>query len=157
MYDSTDLVSYQLLFQYTIAKPFLVMKRLVIYNELSGYHFVSPNVYFNELYRFGGNKTLRGFNEQSLFASSISIYTMEFRYLLTENSFIRVFGNTAWYMDKSDRQGRISSDTPYGFGGGLNLDTGNGIFNISVALGKSKYNPIDFKNAKVHFGLINYF
>ena len=114
-------------------------------------------MYFNELYRLGGNKTLKGFNEQSLFASSVSIITMEVRYLLSENSFLKVFGNAAYYMDASERQGKINSDIPYGFGGGLNLDTGNGIFNISVALGKSKYNPIDFKNAKVHFGLINYF
>ena len=60
-------------------------------------------------------------------------------------------------MDKSSRPNKIESDLPYGFGGGINLETGAGIFNISVALGKSKYNPIDFKNTKVHFGLINYF
>lgn len=157
VYDSTKLVSYQMLFQYNLAKPFLLAKKLVLFNELVGYHFISPTVYFNELYRLGGNKTLKGFNEQSLFASSVSIINMEVRYLLSENSFLKVFGNAAYYMDASERQGKISSDIPYGFGGGLNLDTGNGIFNISVALGKSKYNPIDFKNAKVHFGLINYF
>ena len=157
VYDSTKLTSYQLLFQYTLAKPFLLSKNLVLYNELVGYHFISPSVYFNELYRFGGNKTLKGFNEQSLFASSVSIITAEVRYLLSENSFLKVFGNAAYYSDQSERPGKINSDIPYGFGGGLNLDTGKGIFNISVALGKSKYNPIDFKNTKVHFGLINYF
>ena len=157
VYDSTQLTSYQLLFQYTLAKPFLLSKNLVIYNELVGYHFVSPSVYFNELYRFGGNKTLKGFNEQSLFASSVSIITAELRYLLSENSFLKLFGNAAYYNDQSERFGKINSDIPFGFGGGLNLDTGKGIFNISVALGKSKYNPIDFKNTKVHFGLINYF
>lgn len=157
VYDSTNLVSYQFLFQYNLAKPILLTKKIVLYNELNGYHFISPTVYFNELYRFGGNKSLKGFNEQSLFASSASIITTEIRYLLSENSFLRIFGNAAYYMDKSERQGKINSDIPYGFGGGLNLDTGNGVFNISVALGKSKYNPIDFKNTKVHFGVINYF
>lgn len=157
IYDSTNLISYQFLFQYNLAKPFLLTKKLVLYNELNGYHFISPTVYFNELYRFGGNKSLKGFNEQSLFASSVSIITAELRYLLSENSFLRIFGNAAYYMDNSERQGKINSDIPYGFGGGLNLDTGNGIFNISVALGKAKYNPFDFKNTKVHFGVINYF
>lgn len=157
VYDSTNLVSYQFLFQYNLAKPILLTKKIVLYNELNGYHFISPTVYFNELYRFGGNKSLKGFNEQSLFASSVSIITTEIRYLLSENSFLRIFGNAAYYMDKSERPGKINSDIPYGFGGGLNLDTGNGVFNISVALGKSKYNPVDFKNTKVHFGVINYF
>ena len=157
MYDSTKLVSYQLLFQYSLAKVYLLSKRFVLFNELNGHHFISPTVYFNELYRFGGNSTFKGFNEQSLFASSISIFNMEVRYLLSEYSFLKVFGNAAYYMDKSDRPNKITEDLPYGFGSGITLDTGSGIFNISVALGKSKYNPIDFRNAKVHFGLINYF
>ncbi len=157
VYDSTQLVSYQLLFQYNVANAFSLSKRIVLFNELNGYHFITPTVYFNELYRFGGNSTFKGFNEQSLFANSLTIFNMEVRYLLSEYSFLKVFGNAAYYMDKSSRPNKIESDLPYGFGGGINLETGAGIFNISVALGKSKYNPIDFKNTKVHFGLINYF
>jgi len=157
VYDSMKLKSNQFMVQFAFAKPFQVLKRLVIFNELRGNYFFSPTIYFNELYRFGGNNTFRGFNEQALFASSLSIINLEVRYLLSENSFLRLFGNIASYADKSVRTNRISSDMPYGFGGGINLETGGGIFNISVALGKSKFNPIDFKNAKVHFGLINYF
>ena len=157
VYDSVDMESYQLLFQYSLAKAWLVSKSIVFFNEVKGFHFISPKVYFNELYRFGGNNTFRGFNEQSMFASSLSIINLEVRYLLSENSFIRLFGNGAYYTDLSDRPGKISEDIPVGFGGGINLETPGGIFNISVALGKSKYIPLDFKNAKVHFGLINYF
>ena len=157
VYDSAKIKSYQIQIQYSLAKATLLAKRIVLFNELNGFHYVSPTVYFNELYRFGGNNTFKGFNEQSLFASSVSIFNLEVRYLLSELSFLKVFGNAAYYMDKSSRPGKINSDIPYGFGGGINLDTGGGIFNISVALGESKYNPIDFKNAKVHFGLINYF
>jgi hypothetical protein len=157
VYDSMKLKTNQFMIQFALAKPFQVLKRVVIYNELRGNYFFSPSIYFNELYRFGGNNTFKGFNEQALFASSLSIFNLEVRYLLSENSFLRLFGNVATYTDKSVRTNKISSDQPYGFGGGINLETGGGIFNISVALGKSKFNPIDFKNAKVHFGLINYF
>jgi hypothetical protein len=157
VYDSLKLKSYQFLFQYHFAQAINFKKNWVWFNELRGYHFLSPNIYFNELYRFGGNSTFKGFNEQSLYASSVSILNTEVRYLLSEYAFIRLFGNMAAYEDQSSRQGRISNDIPFGFGGGINLETGGGLFNISVALGKSKYNPIDFKNAKVHFGIINYF
>ncbi len=157
VYDSIPLVSYQTLVQYKFIKPIEIAKKFVLYTELNGYHLISPAIYLNELYRFGGNKSLNGFNEQSLFASTVAIIATEIRYLLSENSYARLFGNTAYYMDQSKRQGAIPSDLPYGFGGGINLETRNGIFNLSVALGKSKYNPIDFKNAKVHFGVINYF
>ena len=157
VYDSAKLVSFQMLIQYTLAKAWLLRKNVVFFNEVRGFHFFSPQIYFNELYRFGGNNTFRGFNEQSMFGSSVSIINLEVRYLLSENSFLKVFGNGAYYNDKSNRPGKISEDFPVGFGGGINLETAGGIFNISVALGKSKYIPIDFKNAKVHFGLINYF
>lgn len=157
VYDSTKPVSYQLLFQYNLVKAHLLAKRVVLFSELSGFHFLSSKIYFNELYRFGGNYTLKGFNEQSLFASTVSIINVEIRYLLSDYSFLKMFGNAAYYKDKSDRPGKIPEDIPYGFGAGLNLETAGGIFNISVALGKSKYNPIDFRNTKVHFGLINYF
>ncbi len=157
VYDSVKLISYQTLLQYKIIKPVKVTKKLILYNELNGYHFISPTIYLNELYRFGGNKSLNGFNEQSLFASSVAIITSEMRYLYSENSYVKVFGNAAYYMDQSKRQSAITKDIPFGFGTGINLETNNGIFNISVALGKSRYNPIDFKNAKVHFGVINYF
>jgi len=157
VYDSTKLESFQMLFQYTLAKAWLLRKNIVFFNEVRGFHFVSPQIYFNELYRFGGNNTFRGFNEQSMFASSVSIINLEVRYLLSENSFLKLFGNGAYYTDQSDRANKIREDFPIGFGGGINLETAGGIFNINVALGRSKFIPVDFKNAKVHFGLVNYF
>jgi len=157
VYDSIRLTSYQFMFQYHLIKAISVAKHIVLFNELKGYNLISPNIYFNELYRFGGNNTFKGFNEQSLFASSLTIFNLEVRYLLSEYSFFKMFGNAAYYMDKSKRPGKIAEDFPYGFGAGFNVETGAGIFSISVALGHSKYIPIDFKNAKVHFGLINYF
>lgn len=157
VYDQTTLISHQLLMKYLLSAALRMHKNLVLFPEIRGFHFFSPTIYFNELYRFGGNNTLKGFNEQSLFANSVSVINLELRYLLSENSFIKIFGNGAYYQDNSERQGAIKDDVPIGFGGGINLETGSGIFNISVALGRSRYIPIDFKNTKVHFGLVNYF
>ncbi|MCC6720660.1 MAG: hypothetical protein IT243_00545 [Bacteroidia bacterium] len=157
IYDSIKLRTFQLKFQYEFIKVFPIIKNTLIYTEIKGSGIVSPDVYYNELYRFGGFSTLKGFNEQSLFASTYSIINLEIRYLLSENSFVRMFGNAAYYQDKSNRQNKIAEDIPIGYGLGINLETGAGIVNLSVAQGKSKYNPAEFRNTKIHIGLINYF
>jgi hypothetical protein len=115
----------------------------------------SENLFDNELYRIGGLKSLRGFDEESIFASTYSMLNVEYRYLTDLNSFLFVFFNGAWY----ERNGSTTyiSDTPYGFGTGYNFQTRLGILSISYALGKQFDNPIQVRNGKVHFGIVNYF
>ncbi len=114
----------------------------------------SDNVFFNELYRIGGQRILRGFNEQSIFASSYMVSTVEWRYLLDDNSYAFLFTDLAYVENKSYKNN--SYNTPYGFGAGLAFDTKAGLFNVSYAYG-SFDNKIDFRAAKIHFGYINLF
>ncbi len=109
----------------------------------------------NELYRIGGLKTLRGFDEESIYASSYSIFSLEYHFILEQNSYLYVFGDGAWYENKS--LGNYVKDTPYGFGAGISFETKAGIFSINYALGKQFDNPIELKSGKIHFGIINYF
>ena len=53
--------------------------------------YSSPVIYQNELYRFGGLNTLRGFNEEELFASTKGQLTLEYRFLLDRNSNVFLF------------------------------------------------------------------
>lgn len=112
-------------------------------------------IYFNELYRFGGNSLLRGFNEQSLFASTISVNTLEYRLLLDQNSYLFSFFDYGWY--EQNLTTKYFKDTPYSFGGGIAFETGPGIFSLQYALGTQMNNPILLKTGKIHFGFINYF
>jgi hemolysin activation/secretion protein len=115
----------------------------------------SPDIFTNELFRIGGLKSLRGFDEESIYASSYSMGKVEWRYLVGENSFLFLFMNGAYYDNRSNKQ--YIHDTPYGFGTGINFDTKIGIMSLSYALGKQFDNPIYFRSAKVHFGIVNYF
>jgi outer membrane protein assembly factor BamA len=117
----------------------------------------NPNLFENELYRIGGLKTLRGFDEESINASLYSILNIEYRYLLEQNSYIYLFWNGAYYENKSVNPPEVSCDRPYGFGAGISFETKIGIFSINYALGKQFNNPIYFKSAKIHFGVVNYF
>ena len=107
------------------------------------------------MYRFGGLKTLRGFDEASLLASTYGIGKIEYRFILETNSYLLLFFNQAWFENKG-RETPVS-DTPYGFGAGITFDTKLGIFSFTYALGSQQDSPIEFRAAKIHFGLVNYF
>jgi hemolysin activation/secretion protein len=109
----------------------------------------------NELFRIGGLKTLRGFDEESIFASAYSVMTLEYRFILEQNSYLYVFGDGAWYENNNVSQ--YVKDTPFGFGAGISFETKAGIFSINYALGKQFDNPIQLRSGKIHFGIVNYF
>lgn len=113
--------------------------------------FGSAPVFKNELFRIGGLRTLRGFDEESIYTSSYAIPTLEYRFLFGQNSNILLFAESAWYENNSSNQ--YISDRPYSFGAGINFDTKAGIFSLNYALGSQKGNAIDVRSGKIHFGL----
>ncbi len=133
--------------------PFLNRHTLMIGNQTGT--IINENLFTNELYRIGGLRTLRGFDEESIFTSSYSIFTLEYRFILEENSYFSVFYDQAWYENQSSTE--FVTDTPFGFGTGVSFDTKIGIFSISYAMGKQFDNPILFRAAKIHFGFVNFF
>ncbi len=108
-------------------------------------------IYKNELFRIGGLRTLRGFDEESIYASTYAIPTIEYRFLFEKNSNIFVFGESAWY-ENNNVSGYIN-DVPISVGAGINFETKAGIFNLSYALGKQFSNGFDLRTGKIHAGL----
>ena len=116
--------------------------------------YTADEIYENELYRFGGLNSQRGFNEDELLASTKTTATIEYRFLLDRNSHVFAFFDQSWYENNASTYDR---DNPYGFGIGFAFSTNFGVFSISYALGSQRSNPILFNNSKVHFGYIVYF
>lgn len=115
----------------------------------------NPYLLDNDLSRLGGFQLLRGFDESSIFASTYSIATLEYRILFEQNSHLAVFFDQALIQKTSLTENSI--DYPFGFGAGVNFQTKPGIFSVSYAVGRQNNNPIDFSAAKIHFGFINLF
>lgn len=109
----------------------------------------------NELYRFGGANTLRGFDESIFYASIYSIQNAEIRYLFERNSAFYLFWNGAYYYKNVAQS--VTEDFPWGFGIGMDFQTKAGIFSLSYALGKQFDNPFEIRTAKIHFGYISRF
>jgi hemolysin activation/secretion protein len=122
----------------------------------SGAIFSQEEIYQNEQFRIGGNKLLRGFDEESVFATLYAVFTMEYRLLVGQNSYFYTFGDYGYVEDRRIGQ-KTSYDNPLGFGAGLTFETTAGVFGISLAVGKVSGNPLDFRNPKVHFGYVSVF
>ncbi len=99
--------------------------------------------------------TLRGFDEESIFASSYVVGTIEYRFLLEENSWFFAFTDFAWYENNS--KDAWDTDTPYGFGTGVTFETKAGIFALTYALGSRYGQPIELRSGKIHVGFIGLF
>lgn len=109
----------------------------------------------NEMNRFGGARSLRGFDENAFSASIYSLQNVELRYLFEQNSAFYIFWNGAYYYKPLAE--KTTEDFPWGVGIGLNFDTRAGIFSLSYALGKQFDNPLEIRTAKIHFGYISRF
>lgn len=104
----------------------------------------------NELYRIGGNRLLRGFDEQTIDAQHYGVLTAEARLLIGAGSYLFVFGDQGALRDPY-RTGS-SFDNPTGFGGGLRLATKAGGLSLTYAYGRRRDAPIDWQRAKIHVG-----
>ncbi len=129
--------------------------RSVFASNFYGGYVTGKELFSNEMFRLGGLRSLRGFDEESILASVFEILNVEYRYILEKNSYLFVFANGAYY----ERRGKTNfvHDTPVGMGAGIAFDSKLGIFNLSYGVGKQFDNPIDFKAAKIHFGIVNLF
>ncbi len=120
--------------------------------------FSNGEILTNEQFRLGGAKSLRGFNEQSFFVDQYYLGLLEYRLILSRNTYGFAFMDFAQLEDGSLLG--TGSKRPLGFGAGFSFDTNTGIFNISVALGRDLLNPDDFFDLgqpKIHLGYISLF
>jgi hypothetical protein len=118
--------------------------------------FSDQPVYNNEQYRLGGHRLLRGFDEESLFATRYGVLTVEWRLLTGPRSFLSAF--TDYGYTENLTAGKRLFLRPWGMGAGLNVETQAGIFGISLAVGRRDAGQsVDFRAAKFHLGYVSLF
>ena len=117
--------------------------------------FSSQPVYFNEQFRIGGARLLRGFDEESVFATRYGIGTIEARLLTGQNSYLYAFGDFGYVEDRTALRDVV--DRPSGFGAGVTVETPAGLLGLSLAVGRRFGQPFDFRAPKVHVGYLSLF
>ena len=106
--------------------------------------------------RLGGFSNLRGFNEQSIFANSWLMSTLELRYLMTASTHASLFWNGAQTKLITNESAEIRRGFS-GFGISAGFETKPGILQITWAMGREQGQQLSLRDAKIHAGLISRF
>ena len=155
LYDTVKLNSYAVRARLSAAHFFKLGRVSTIKLGGNGGVFQSPNTFRNEAFQIGGYKLLRGFDEESILAVQYAVGTLEYRYLIAQNSFLFAFVDYGWA--KNNIPGYYLNNTFIGVGVGLAFETKAGIFNMSYAVGKRDDGNFNLRQAKIHLGYVNYF
>jgi hypothetical protein len=113
------------------------------------YYLQSDQYIINELYRFGGINSIRGFNENSLQGNFFSSLLTEYRYLISPELYVHSILDYGFYSDATDSK----KDNLFGIGFGFGLLTKNGMLNLVYANGSSGNQKIQVSNSVVHLSL----
>ena len=162
-YDSLNINKLQFQVKINLTKFWPVTRQSTLKTTWQAAYLQSQQLALSDLYRIGGNQILRGFDEESIFASHYQLASLEYRYLIGQNTYLFAFSDMAYV----DIQNKITNSEeninlekwPFGFGLGLTLETKAGLFGLSYAIGKDS-DPsrfVNLRNAKIHFGYVNYF
>lgn len=155
LYDTVQLKSYTFRSTLAAAHYFPIGKQATFKTALNAGWFQSPNYFQNELFQIGGFRLLRGFNEESIYTNLYTVGSLEYRYLLGQNSWYFVFTDAGYAEYKSNVTN--FHHTYIGIGTGIAFETKTGIFNISYAVGKRNDVHWDLRQSKIHVGFVSVF
>ncbi|RXK59740.1 hypothetical protein ESA94_11815 [Lacibacter luteus] len=155
LYDSVGTRAYTFRLKVSAARYFKTGKQTTFKTAVNAGMIQSPRIFRNELYQVGGFRLLRGFDEESIFASAYAVLTTEYRILLGLNSYLYAFADGG--LVRNNSQSANTSNRLMGAGFGMAFETKAGIFNIAFAAGKRNDLPFNLRQSKIHFGYVNFF
>ena len=124
-----------------------------IYTRVTANYLDSENYLENELPRFGGINSIRGFEENSLLANTYGVLNTEYRYLVNSNLYVHSVIDAAYFENElSDQKNKL-----FGFGFGFGLLTNAGLLKLTYATAKTENQKIQLNDSKVHLSLVAIF
>ncbi|OIQ21639.1 MAG: hypothetical protein BM549_09005 [Lacinutrix sp. MedPE-SW] len=124
-----------------------------IFLRLNGALLNSKNHLENELFRFGGINSIRGFQENSLLATQYGVLNTEYRYRLSNSIYAHTIIDFATLNNKIDN----IKENLYSFGVGFGVTTKAGLLKFNYANGKSENQQFKLNNSKIHLSLTSVF
>ena len=121
---------------------FYLNKKNCININYQNYFLKSDSYIINELYRFGGMNSIRGFAENSLQANFMTAIITEYRYIISQDLYIHSITDYGYYEDKSTN----NKETMLGLGLGMGLKTKNGHLKLTFANAKTTNQELNFNN-----------
>ena len=120
-----------------------------IYLRLSGYSLLSDSYFENELTRFGGINSIRGFEENSITATSYGFINTEYRLQLSPSIYIHSIIDIASFENKITS----TKEKLFAYGLGFGILSNAGLLKLNYANGKTSSQKFKFSNSQVHLSL----
>ncbi len=136
----------QLFFEFNVKHNLYFNEKNSINIKSQNYYLQSDNYIINELYRFGGINSIRGFNENSLQSNYFSSLLLEYRYALASNLYVHTITDFGYFRDKTTN----SKGALFGIGFGLGVLTKNGLLNLIYANGSANNETVALSNSIIH-------
>ncbi len=139
--------------QINISHNFYLNNKNIINITSYNFYLKSDSYIINELYRFGGSNSIRGFNENSLQGNISTLLTTEYRYVFNQSFYLHSIIDYGYFEDKTTSL--TSNLKSFGFGAGLL--TKNGTLNIAFANGSTKSKNKTNQNSIFHISYKTHF
>ncbi|WP_142783900.1 POTRA domain-containing protein [Changchengzhania lutea] len=140
----------QTLLELDAFKIFNLNEQNSIYLRINGAMLNSTNYLENELIRFGGINSIRGFEENSLYASQYGLVNSEYRYQLNSSIYIHSIIDFAYFENAIAN----IKEKLFGYGFGFGILTKSGLLKFNYANGKIENQKFKLSNSKIHLSLI---
>lgn len=136
-----------------ISKKFNISKRFKFQPLIIKEKINSKNLVNNELLRFGGGNSIRGFDDNSIFSDSYTLLKTNLNYYLNDTIYIYTIFDIANYTDNILN---IEKDI-YSGGFGFSTLTENGLISVNYSKGNNWGNSFNLKNAKINVIFLTFF
>lgn len=121
-----------------------------IYLRINSASLFSDTYLENELLRFGGINSIRGFEENSLTASQYGLINTEYRIQLGGSLYVHSILDFAYFENDITSQ----KEKLYSFGFGFGIINKSGLLKFNYANGKIENQKFKLSNSKIHISLI---
>ena len=142
--------SQQLYLNTNLSYNFELNKKNFIFLNSQNLYLKSKNYITNELFRFGGLNSIRGFTENSLQGNYTSMILTEYRYIVSNNLYINSILDYAIYQDQTNISNPKKINNLTGIGIGTTIQTPNGLLRINLSNGGSNIQELQLFNTIVN-------
>jgi len=149
LYEDVNQNAVQYYINFRTEKHFYFTPTLGLMTAVHAGELASDNLLLNDMYRLGGLRSIRGFNENFIFANRYIYTNIEPRFYFDAYSYFMIFADMGNITNKLSRGG---NDWPFAFGSGFSMETAGGMFKFIYAVGQSHAQPLAFNYSRIHFG-----
>ena len=136
-----------------LVKKFNITSRFKLQSSIVREKINSKNLVNNELIRFGGSESIRGFDDNSVFADGYTLLATNLSFYLNDTIYIYSIFDLANYTNSI-----LNLDQDIYSGGiGFSTLTENGVISINYSKGNNWGNSFNLKNAKINVIFTTFF